>query len=187
MEPRVEVLTARDVLAWGWSYEDLLRRLIALDRELLGADLPDAEEGTVAQWASVFAAQPELYAFLSPGPGSIVGYWHGAAISDAAFERAAAGELVDSEITTDILTSLQHPGPYNLYVVFIGVLPQYRASAGALIRTQLAQLDALESRGVHAARACSVAYTPDGARFLERQGFVAHGPHARSGTVYLRP
>ena len=114
-----------DVLQWGWSADSLLKKLIALDREVTKDQLTDEREGTVAQWAPVFWKHPETWVLLTKGRKNIVGYWHFAAINDQYLARIHEGKMQDSEITSGLVEDLDYPGTYNLYFIMIARLPQY--------------------------------------------------------------
>lgn len=176
-----------DVLRWGWDGRALLKRLIALDRQIVGDALTDEREGTVDQWAPVFVAHPETWVLLTTGPKQIVGYWDIAALRDAEFERAKAGELLDSEITIDTVEPLDVPGIYNLYFVLLGVLPDAPGGGAKLIESFFDQLEALADRGIFFREVCANAFTKDGKRICEGFGMSSLGPHKDFGTVYHLP
>lgn len=176
-----------DVLRWGWDGSALLRRLIALDRRVLGDVLTDEREGTVAQWAPVFVAHPETWVLLTTGPKQIVGYWCFEALHDEHFRRAKAGELMDSEITLDTVAPLDVPGIYNLYFVLLGVLPECPGGGAKLIDAFFDRIEALAVRGIFFREVCANAFTKDGKRICEGFGMTLIGPHRDFGTVYSLP
>lgn len=176
-----------DVLRWGWDGKALLRRLITLDRQVIGDALTDEREGTVEQWAPVFMAHPETWVLLTTGPKQIVGYWDIAALHDQQFQRAKSGELLDSEITLDTVAPLDVPGTYNLYFVLLGVLPDCPGGGAKLIEAFFDQLEALADRGIFFREVCANAFTKDGKRICEGFGMTLLGPHKDFGTVYHLP
>ncbi len=173
-----------EVLRWGWDGSALLRRLIALDRRILGNVLSDAREGTVAQWAPVLMEHPETWVLLVAGSKRIVGYWHFAALRDEHFVRAKAGELMDSEIAIDMVAPLEVPGFYNLYFVLLGVSTEFPRGGAKLIDAFFDQLESLAARGIFFREVCANAFTKDGKRICEGLGMAPIGPHNDFGTVY---
>ena len=176
-----------DVLRWGWDGEALLRRLIALDRSLIGDCLTAEREGTVAQWAPVFMAHPEMWILLTTGPKQIVGYWQLAALDDNTFGRALTGELLDSEITLDTVEPIDVPGIYNLYIVLLGVSPDCPNGLLKLIDAFKDRIESLARRGIFFRAVCANAFTKDGKHLCEGFGMIEIGPHKDFGTVYYLP
>lgn len=176
-----------DVLRWGWDGEALLRRLISLDRQVIGDALTDEREGTVEQWAPVFMSHPESWVLLTKGPKQIVGYWHIAALDDHQFQRAKSGELLDSEIILDSVLPLDVPGTYNLYFVLLGVMPSCPAGGRRLIASFIEALEEFATNGIFFREVCANAFTRDGKRICEAFGMTPLGPHQDFGTVYHLP
>jgi hypothetical protein len=173
-----------EVQQWGWDGPGLLRRLIALDKKVIGDSLTDEREGTESQWAPVFMAHPETWVLLVKGPKQIIGYLHFVALNDEEFSRAKAGEFYDNRLTLETIEPLDVPGAYNLYFVLIGVLPEHRYGGPRLIEAFFDQLEAFASRGIFFREMCANAYTWNGKRLCEGFGMRAAGPHKDFGTVY---
>lgn len=181
------IASVEDVVEWGWSGEELLERLIALDHKLIGASLNEEREGTVAQWAPVFMTHSESWKLLVLRPKKIVGYWAVAALKDGHYARALSGELLDSEITTDTIDPLDIPGTYNLYFVLLGVLPNIPRGGEKLVDSFFHELEQLALRGVFFKSICANAFTKDGVRVCDGFGMVKIGDHKDFGVVYWMP
>jgi hypothetical protein len=172
------------VQSWHWNGEDLLKRLIALDRQVLGNDANDTREGTARQWAPVFVDHPNTWKLLISGPKKIIGYWHFVTLTDEAFARIRAGKLSDSEIGNDLIASIDTPGVYNMYVSMFGTLPAYRHERLRLINSFVAAIEHLALNGVFFREICANAFTPDGRYFCERMDMAALCEHADYGRIF---
>ena len=116
------------VLDRGWSYEDLLHRLIDLDYlTLAGVQLSPEDEGTVDQWAPVFQKSPETWALIVYRKKKIVGYWSYFSVSPKLAQEIAAGTMKDSEITASETKSIYEPGGHTIYFAMIARDPDMPA------------------------------------------------------------
>jgi hypothetical protein len=182
---KLSLVNHKDVEGWGWDGKKLLIRLIALDRSVIGDALTDEREGTVDQWGPVFTEHPETWTLLALGPRQVVGYWHFAALKNAQFIRARSGELLDSEITLDVVEPIDVPGIYNLYFTLLGVLPEHRGAGALLIDAFFSRIESLAERGVLFREVCANAFTKDGRRICEGFGMHFLCPHKDFGSVYI--
>lgn len=176
-----------DVWRWGWTGEELLKRLIAFDRQVVGHHLTEERQGTVPQWAPVFLNHPETWALLTRGPKNIIGYWHFAALNDEEFARLKCGELQESEITLDSVEALDTPGVYNLYFTLLGSLPDCPGGGARLMNAFYNQLDTLSKQGVFFREICANVFTDDGRRICEGIGMERLCDHQDFGIVYSLP
>jgi GNAT superfamily N-acetyltransferase len=180
-----------DVLAWGNSWHSgrkLLRRLIALEKRILGSTLNRQREGTTEQWAPVFMHNPDSYSLLVVNRNQIVGYWGFAVLPKEQFDRAKAGVLLDSEITKDKIVPLDCPDEYLLYFVLIAVEEKHRSKGGGmLIRAFLNRLEVLaRERRIFFREICANAFTKDGRRLCENFGMNYLREHTDFGQVFHR-
>lgn len=164
--PRFAIKGAEYQRNRGWSDDDLLRRLIGLDYTCVNG-LVEGHEGTVQQWAPVFARSTKTWRLLVYGGDFLVGYWSAFALKAEAFERAKAGGLLESELTTDIVVPMDEPGEYRLLFSMLCVHPDYRHLNGAeggdlLMRSILGTLRGLDENGYVVAELLAHAYTPEG-------------------------
>jgi hypothetical protein len=176
-----------DVSQWGWDGKTLLKKLIELDRKLLGSSLTNEREGTVDQWAPIFMGYPETWALLVRGPKNIVGYWHFAALREETYNRAYSGELLDSEIVPETMEALETPGRHHLYFIMIGVLPEYPSGLNTLMEAFFDRLETLAQRGIFFSEVCANAFTSKGVRLCQGFGMTAKKEHRDFGRIYGVP
>jgi hypothetical protein len=135
----------------GWTFEDLLRRLIDLDYlALAGVELSSEDEGTVEQWAPVFQKSPETWALVVYRGKLVVGYWSYFSVSPKIAERIRSGKLRDSEITSDQVRSIRESGPHVLYFGMIARHPDMTEKGDRSFKLLMKSL--LESLEYHFAR-----------------------------------
>ena len=82
------------------------------------------EEGEFENWVPVFAKSPFSSRYLVDSKLNILGYWHFVALKPRLYKRALKGTLVDGEITSDEIYSLNKRGHYNMYFVEIVITPE---------------------------------------------------------------
>lgn len=184
---RLSFARLSDVRSWGWTGEELLKTLIAFDREVVGQHLTEERQGTAPQWAPVFLNHPETWALLTRGPRNIIGYWHFAALNNEEFARLKAGDLQESEITLDSLEPLDTPGVYNLYFTLLGTLPDCAGGGARLMYAFYQQLEELAKKGVYFREICANVFTDDGRRICEASGMQRLRDHKDYGVIYSMP
>jgi serine/threonine protein kinase len=180
------VVGIEEVFSWGWNMQALLEALIGLDYQTIDRLTPE-HEGEAHLWAPVFGDHPESWKLLIRGPKDIVGYWHFVSLFDDDFERAKQGNLLDSEITTDRVRLFELPGWYNIYVVSICILPQYRKTAliRSLFRSMLETFAEMARNGVFVQEICANAYSPSGVSLCKSLGLSHCRPHDHFGEIYV--
>ncbi len=73
----VSLARSEEVHNWGWDGQTLLKKLISLDKKVIGSTLTDEREGTIQQWAPIFTAHPDCWVLLVKGPRKIIVGWRG--------------------------------------------------------------------------------------------------------------
>ena len=181
----LSVAGVAEVLDWGWDGIKLLEEFIALDYATLDALLP-SHEGSPEQWAPVFMNHPDTWRMLISGPGEIRGYWHFAPLFSDDYERAKAGQLLDSEITADRIRLFELPGRYELYFVQLCLHPRYRhpIHVRLLFRSILDLFKELTEQGVFVREICANAYTDMGRSICRSLELTRLGNHAEHGIIY---
>ncbi|HMJ87872.1 MAG TPA: toll/interleukin-1 receptor domain-containing protein [Vicinamibacterales bacterium] len=174
-----------NVASWQWSGEELLNRLIALDREMFQG-ISDAHEGNATQWAPVFMDHPDTWRLVITPANQIIGYWHFVPLFDDTYESARAGELMDSEITTDKVRVFEFPGDYKIYLVSIGLLPRYRRTKAfiLMLNSLFDILLTLARDGIFISSVLANAYTESGIAMSRTFGMTRHGRHREQGDVF---
>jgi hypothetical protein len=175
-----------DVIAWGWSGERLLKRLVELDYKLLGDILDKSREGTPKQWAPVFMENPHTWVLITKGDRNIVGYWHFAPLSDKLYAKVKSGELLDSEVIASEIQPLDIPGFYNIYFTMIGHNNIHLALHN-LIDAFYKTMEDLATRGVFFRELSANALTENGARLCIGFGMKKAADHVDIGEVYSTP
>lgn len=181
----VHVADINSVLQLGWTGEMLLEQLIALDYQVFD-ELVEAHEGAVGQWAPVFMDHPDTWRILTTGARDIVGYWHFVPLFDEQFQRALAGELLDSEITADKIQLFELPGTYDIYFVSFGLMPRFRRPKAVtlILRSFVDVLADLARNGITISRVCANAYTASGVALCRSLGMSYRRPHAAKGQIF---
>ncbi|MCB1824783.1 MAG: hypothetical protein KDJ54_09510 [Candidatus Competibacteraceae bacterium] len=178
------VITSVDVLSWGWNGEKLLKKLIALDRKILGDELTsDSREGTVDQWAPLFMRDVDGWSAIAIDR-QIIGYYSFFALIEDSYERAKRGHLLDSEVTIDNTVPFDVPGIYKGYFVLIGADPKFSGAGRKLLDSFFDNLQALAERGVLFEEMLANAFTADGKRTCEGFGMEKLCDHSDFGVVY---
>jgi hypothetical protein len=174
-----------NVVSWQWSGEDLLKRLIALDYEMF-PDISDAHEGNPGQWAPVFMDHPETWRIVFAPPNQIVGYWHFVPLFEDTYQAARAGELRDSEITTDKVKVFELPGSYKIYLVSIGLLPRFRRTKAfkLLLNSLFDVLLTLGRDGILIDSVLANAFTTSGTAMCRTFGMHHLRSHLERGEVF---
>ncbi len=180
------LINADDISNWGWSGEYLLRKIIELDKQLLGKALTtEAREGTTQQWAPVYMAHPEGWEILITGKKRITGHWCFFALNEDTYQKAISGHLLDSEITLDKTVKFDVPGHYNIYFCMLGALQNLLPRAGThLLNSFFDRVQKLAERGIFLREICANAYTDDGKRVCEGFGMERVCEHIDHGTIY---
>jgi hypothetical protein len=187
-DPSIEELFVGDIrtaLAQGWSGEQLLERLIALDYQIMDGLTPE-HEGEIAQWAPVFMDHPETWRLLVTPSHDIVGYWHFVPLFRADFDKACRGELRDSEITTDRVRVFELPGTYAAYAVTFGLLPRYRRTKAykLLLDSFFDVLLGLGNDGIFLSEICTNAFSKSGEAMCKTFSFSYLRDHTAHGKIY---
>jgi hypothetical protein len=182
----LRVLSLADLQQRGRTTEDILAELHRMDFDTL-AGLDSKAEGSVQQWKPVVEKNPAGLAFVVDSQDRIVAYWHFVALHEEMFARAVRGELEDGEITADEICSSDTPGVYNIYLVIIAALRQYRGlrMIWMLMDVFFQRLEELAENGFYVRHMCANAFTAEGTAIC-RLGEMQHiGPHQRCGDIYL--
>jgi transcriptional regulator with XRE-family HTH domain len=160
---------------------DFAQQIIDLDISILPG-LADIDEGTAAQWASVFEASPLTWKLLTHG-GKIVGYWQYVFLQETFFEKVKRGGIRDSEIDLSMLEFpcfLSPEKTYRMYIIMMGVhsAHQYVMPGGKLINSFVKEIEKAAVNGLFFSEIVTVAYTPQGVSLCENFGMevIGHQP-----------
>jgi DNA-binding winged helix-turn-helix (wHTH) protein len=99
----------------GFTVEDTTRIFHQLDYENLEG-LTESSAGTVDQWVKASESNREGRSYLLAN-GQPVGYWHFEFVGPELYERIRAGQMEETELTTDNVRKAVLPGTYDIYVV----------------------------------------------------------------------
>ncbi len=129
---------------------------------------------------------PDTWRLLVTPSASVVGYWHFVPLFNEEFDRAARGELLDSDITTDKVQVFELAGSYSAYFVTFGLKAQYRRSRGfkLLMHSFFESLRQLATNGVYIDQFCANAYTDSGIALCRTFGLSKSGMHYEKGTIF---
>jgi transcriptional regulator with XRE-family HTH domain len=177
-------LHGHEFLAANAMDEDqLLQQIIELDVSMI-PDLASVDEGTVAQWAPIFEANPLAWKLLTYG-GKIVGYWQYVCLQKTFFDRIKKGQLRDSELDVSMLEYpcfLTQDKNYSMYVTMMGVhsTHQYFRPGGQLVQSFVREIERAAANGIFFSEFMTVAYTTQGANLCRSFGMKTVGSLAMS-------
>jgi ribosomal protein S18 acetylase RimI-like enzyme len=176
----------RDLHRRGRTTEDVLAEIEGIDHATL-ANLDSSSEGSVDQWKPVTEKNPEGLAFVVDPLERIVAYWQFVALNEEMFVRTTRGEVEDGEITAGQVCEQRTPGVYDIYIVMVGVLRQYRSQyvAWMLMHAFFHRLEELAERDIYVRNVCANTRTREGAGICRLIKMQYIGPHQRHGEIYL--
>ena len=182
----LRVLSLADLQKRGRATEDILAELHHMDFATL-AGLDSQAEGSVQQWKPVVEKNPAGLVFVVDPRDRIVAYWHFVALYEEMYARAVRGEVEDGEITADKICGRDTPGIYDIYVVIVAVLRQYRSLhlIWVLMDAFFQRLEELAQKGIYIRHVCANAFTTEGTAMCRLGGMQHVGPHRRCGDIYL--
>lgn len=175
------------LLEKGLTYEALLRRLIGLDYMTLDG-LNERSEGTVHQWAPVFAKSPESWKLVVFGDSLIVGYWAFFALSDSLMTKLRSGVMFDSEITDRDVVRIESHQTYDVYFSMITRQPDF-GSCGCsiynlLLQSLLKTFEGLKLSGVEIRNIYTNGFTSDGQTLCRQLSMTAISDALQGGQIF---
>lgn len=153
------------------DYGAFLDTLLALDREELRVG--EDHIGTSTQWAKIFDQGSDFWRVLVYDD-EVVGYWQASVVSKDVFERIMRGELLDSEITYDMLCHPVLPGNYSLYFCVLLLSREHRSAKNLqrLLKSFLGVLEDFARSDVFFENVGTVAVSREGSQLCESLGMV---------------
>ena len=172
--------------SWKWNSKQLLRKLIALDKRLVGPELTDDLEGSVEQWSRIFEKHPDTWRLLIYGD-NIVGYWQFVSLAEPRFNAIRDGDMVDAEISESHVLNYDDGGDFNLYVTMLAVDEKHRIKGLSTLWTSFIEVlsELAEQKDVYFSNACAVAYTKTAEKFCKKRGMTFLKEHDKHGSVYV--
>ena len=155
----------------GWSYGDLLDRV--LDLELRATGIEGARfNGTSATWSAIFEALPESWRVLTRGD-RVVGVWHLVPLRPPAYAAFRAGRLADGDIGTDDIETLDLPGAFDATLCSVAIDRSVRSprTFALLVSSLLEVVTGFADRGIELRSICAQAWTPSVMLLCRRLGF----------------
>lgn len=162
------------------DYVKFLEKIIELDEETI-IGIRKEHEGTPEQWAPIFQTSPYTWKVLISS-GEIVGYWQFVCLKDEYFRMVAEGELVDSEITVDMLDYPVVDGNYNAYFCVLTMKSSFRGhDATKILNESLKKcIFNFTKNGILFKAFYATAFTPEGKRMCELLGMDLVKRHPRA-------
>ncbi|UOA19336.1 hypothetical protein DSM14862_02131 [Sulfitobacter indolifex] len=153
------------------DYEAFLDALLALDREELRVD--EHHIGTSNQWAKIFDQGSDFWRVLVYDD-EVVGYWQASVVREDVLERIIRGELLDSEITCEMLCHPVLPGNYSLYFCVLLLSREHRSAKNLqrLLKSFLGVLEDFARSGIFFDDIGTVAVSREGSQLCESLGMV---------------
>lgn len=111
----------------NWSYEQLLQRLIDLDRlSIKRTEISDEIEGTIAQWVPVFRKSKDTWRLVVYKDSLVVGYWHAVSLNENLLDKLLNGTMLDSDIVESQILNINEPKSHNLYFTILAIHPDFK-------------------------------------------------------------
>lgn len=183
----VTIADLRDVLAWGWSGEELAERVFALRRRTIQG-LPPQGLGDPRVYASIFYQHPDSWRLLVDHDLHVVGCWHFLSLQPEGLTRALAGELCAQTITPALTRSLRTRGWHDIYVLTYMVQAEWHYSTSSLrfARSMFDVLRQLALQGTYVRELVANFATQEGLALARGLRLEYVGPHSVRGGVYHR-
>jgi hypothetical protein len=180
---KVKLMDIYDAMKINWNLKDLISESIKLDYEAFD-DLTPEHTGTVKQWVNV-NKHSELWRVLVDENNKMIGYWNMVPLYDDSFEKAINGEVLDSEISVDMIPILL-PGVYNVYFVAICLDEKYRntRSIGVLLQSVVQVAEELAENDIYIDKICAQAYSESGRALCKTLKFDYVKEHIDHGEIY---
>ena len=132
---RLSVADWREVVGWGWTIEDLLAHLVALDGEAYGRPHSVEEaRAAVAHWAPLYAQIPECWRLICSERCHVVANWTFFPLAADTYAAYRAGELLETAIALEQLDLPVLPGLYRAVCIDFVIRPSWTT---ARVRTLL--------------------------------------------------
>ena len=189
---RLSVAGWREVVGWGWSTEDLLEHLVALDGEAYGRPLSVEEaREAVAHWAPLYAQIPECWRVICSEPRHVVANWTFFPLVPDAYAAYRAGELLETAIVLEQLDLPVVPGLYRAVCIDFVIRPSW-TTAGVrmlLFRSLFRALAELARLGIFFGEVAAHAQTAAGKGLCRGLGMTRLGqvPGAPGTEVFVLP
>lgn len=159
----LRVLDLAGIQGWGWDACRFAEEVSAFRARTIEG-LPSQAMGESQVLGPVYFEHPDTWRILVDAQSQILGVWHFLSLSEDAMRIAMEGGLNVRDIHSGILTPLDHPGHYDIYVLTYAVAPVWRLSAAsmAFARSMFDVYHALAVRGIFVRRL--------GANFVSKEG-----------------
>lgn len=183
---KIRVVDIRELIKMdGWSLEKYHIDCMAMwDSISETGSMPEEHKGSFEQWDKLKRIQPDNFKILLDG-SEMIGFWDFLALFDDSFEKAKKGELVDSELTSDI-TPYMFPGTYNIYVTSVMLQESYRKNLTLqkLLFSMLETFEEYALNGIFINEICTWAYSEDGISLSKSLGLKYKTKHKEHGQIY---
>lgn len=135
-------------------------------------------EGTAEQWAPIFKNNPYTWKLLTFND-VIVGYWHYIPLKESVFKAAVSGDLLESDLSDDMVEFLVEAGNYRMFISMIVVEPAHRnpAATSILKESFIKEISNLARRGFFFSDICACAFSPVGIDLCNLLGMDRVGRH----------
>ena len=148
--------------------------------------IDENNEGSAEQWESFLQDNSETFQYLINGENKIVGDWSIVALTDEAYEKAMAGELLEAELGIENTEMICFPGTYNGYILTFSILPQYRTANNynLLIESFIQQLEEYSENEIFFSRWCMNVFGREVESLIKRLGFKYVCDNKVFGKIY---
>ena len=189
---RLSVAGWREVLAWGWTIEDLIGHLVALDGEAYGRPLSaDEALAAVAHWAPIYAQIPECWRVICSQRCHVVANWTFFPLTRDAYEAYRRGELAETAITLEQLDLPVAPGLYRAVCIDFVIRPSWTTASvrTLLFRSLFRALTELGHLGIFFGEVAAHAHTAAGKGLCRGLGMTRLGQvqGASGAEVFVLP
>jgi len=182
----IEIVGIYELVNRGWTLESYMEECFKFWDSITETGLmPDEHKGFVDQWVGLIKQQHDNYKILLDSHGQMIGFWDFLALFDDAFSKAKKGQLVDADLSVDIMP-VMIPGTYNIYVTSIMLKDEYRKSL-AFQKLLFSIIDTIEEYALNSIfidEVCAWAYSDSGIALSKTLGLTYITEHKEHGKVY---
>jgi hypothetical protein len=170
----------------GWTGVDLAAKLQTLDFEIIEG-VTRENEAPVDALGPIFEEYTQTWRILvDRHTEDIVGYWRFVPLLPKIYERARAGKLLDSELTSDVMRYFGLPGTYDIYIAAMAIRRRYRNGKGdrKLFTSFLDILTELAKEEIFIGKICANGLTETGEKLCQGVGMEFKTTHEFDGKIY---
>jgi hypothetical protein len=181
MDKNIKVLSREDLIALGWTFEDINLEVKRLD----GEEVPNFIYPDDIVLARIRSSKMKWYFLYDEIKESIIGYWGLAPVTHEFYQLMCSGENKESDFTVNSL--LEFSGKCNIAISGFVLQEDYQSKHypfKMMITSLIQVLTQLVLEGLIIQSFISRAFTEDGEKLCEGMGMAPICKHPVKGIVF---